>query len=108
MNGFAQLLLVAALVACSSGTRPTTAPAGTAPTGTAPTDTAPTDTAPPVEKQETTLADSCQVDADCFCRHFNGGQFTPGRAPSACCLEPAGCAGTPPVEAYHCRVCDYH
>ncbi len=59
--------------------------------------------------QETGAATSCQADADCYCRIFNGAEFQPGREPSTCCLEAAGCTDAvgATVAANHCMTCVY-
>jgi hypothetical protein len=59
--------------------------------------------------EQTGNASACTRDDECFCRVFNGARFEPGRAPSTCCSQPAGCtdAAGANVQAGHCMSCVY-
>jgi hypothetical protein len=58
--------------------------------------------------EETGKTTACTRNEDCYCRVFNGAEFSPGREPSACCLT-AGCndAVGEPVSQGHCMSCFY-
>lgn len=59
--------------------------------------------------EETSSATSCTRDDECFCRVFDGARFQPGREPSNCCRQPAGCTDAigASVQAGHCMTCVY-